>query len=270
MSTSTDLCPELKNLKDSFDREGYAVVRGLFSREEVEEIRKTFEEIHRTEIKERGHNDGIQDPHDPLFQYPRIVHPHRFNATARRYMLHPGVRARLEVLFGQEPVATQTMYYFKPPGARGQAMHQDNMYLLVDPGTCIAAWTAIDRCDRENGCMMVVPGTQNGNLLCQEPGDLQISFSRGVTRIPKGLKAIEVPMEPGDTLFFGGSLIHGSGPNRSKDRFRRSFIGHYAAGTLDKISKFYLPLVGMDGEDFEVPANAGGGPCGTEWVGGVH
>ena len=43
------------------------------------------------------------------------------------------------------------------------------------------------------------------------------------------MKAQLVPMKAGDTLFFNGSLIHGSGPNRSKDRFRRSFICHYVS-----------------------------------------
>lgn len=265
---STTLDTDLDTLKADFEREGYAVARGLFSSGEVDEIRERFEEIHRQ--GGTGHDDGIRNADDPLYQWPRIVHPHRYDATARHYMLHPSLRACLQVLFEEEPVATQTMYYFKPPGARGQALHQDNMYLLVDPGTCIAAWTAIDRTDRENGCMMVVPKTQDCIMLCQEKSDKTVTFSGAVTRIPKGLKAVEVPMNPGDTLFFNGSVIHGSGPNRSKDRFRRSFIGHYAAGSLEKISKFYLPLVRMDGTDMEVGVSAGGGPCGSEWVGGLH
>jgi len=260
---------DLKELKDNYERDGFAVARGLFSPEEVEEIKGTFEQIHRNEFS-KAHDDGVRDPNDPLFRYPRVVHPHRFNAVARRYMLHPGVQDCLRVLFGEEPVATQTMYYFKPPGARGQAMHQDNLYLLVDPGTCLAAWTAIDRVDRENGGMMLVPGSHRGNILCQKETDMTVSFSNKITRIPQGLKAVDVPMEAGDTLFFGGSTIHGSGPNRSKDRFRRSFIGHYAAGSLDKISKFYLPLVKMDGTDYEVEASRGGGACGQDWIGAAH
>jgi ectoine hydroxylase-related dioxygenase (phytanoyl-CoA dioxygenase family) len=261
---------DLQLFKEQFDRSGYAVLPRLFSPNEVEDIRETFHEIHHNEIKTRGHDDGIRDASDPLFHYPRIVHPHRFNPKARHYMLHPGVQACLKVLFNEEPVATQSMYYFKPPGARGQAMHQDNMYLLVDPGTCIAAWTAIDDVDRENGCMMVVPGSHRGNLLCQEKSNSRIYFSDAATKVPKGFKAVSVPMKAGDTLFFGGSVIHGSGPNRSKERFRRSFIGHYAAGTLDKISKFYLPLVKMDGEDYGVDVATGGGPCGSEWQGAMH
>jgi ectoine hydroxylase-related dioxygenase (phytanoyl-CoA dioxygenase family) len=118
--------------------------------------------------------------------------------------------------------------------------------------------------------MMLVPGSHRGNLLCPEKADTTISFTPTATRIPKGLKPVEMPMEPGDTLFFHGGVIHGSGPNRTKDRFRRSFIGHYASGSLDKISKFYLPMVRMDGTECEVPANLDGGPCGHDWQGAVH
>jgi phytanoyl-CoA hydroxylase len=260
---------DLQELKETYDRDGFAVARGLFSPAEVAEVRETFDELNRLRASEpRG--DGITDPNDPLYQWPRIVHPHRFNDVAHRYMIHPGVAECLRAIVGEEPVATQSMYYFKPPGARGQSMHQDNLYLLVEPGTCLGAWTAIDRVDAENGGMMLVPGSHRGNIICQQKGDLSISFTPGFTPIPAGMKPVLVPMEPGDTLFFHGQVIHGSGPNRTKDRFRRSFIGHYAAGSLDKISKFYLPLVRMDGTKCEVAGNLDGGACGHDWQGALH
>jgi ectoine hydroxylase-related dioxygenase (phytanoyl-CoA dioxygenase family) len=261
---------DLTALKNDYERLGYAIARQLFTPEEVDEIKVTFEDL-RLKKHPPGFDDGIKDPNDPLYAYHRFVHPHRHNDVARHYMLHPRVRECLEFIIGEEPVATQSMYYFKPPGARGQALHQDNLYLLVEPGTCLAAWTAIDRCDRENGGLMVVPHTQNGNILCPEVADAKESWTNQLVRPPKGTRAIDVPMEPGDTLFFNGSTIHGSGPNRSKDRFRRSFIGHYAAGSLEKISKFYFPLVRMDGTDFgDVAVNANGGACGQEWQGAAH
>jgi phytanoyl-CoA hydroxylase len=267
MTTTTGI--DLQELKETYDRDGFAVARGLFSPEEVAQVLETFEEIHRQRILPEE-QDGVRDPNDPLFQFPRVLQPHRSNAAARRYMLHSGVAECLHAIVGEEPVATQSMYYFKPPGSRGQAMHQDNLYLLVEPGVCIGAWTAIDRVDAENGGMMLVPGSHRGNIICQQKGDTSISFTPGFTPIPPGMKPVLVPMEPGDTLFFHGQVIHGSGPNRTKDRFRRSFIGHYAAGSLDKISKFYLPLVKMDGTDCEVTANLDGGACGHDWQGALH
>jgi len=254
-------------LKDQYERDGYAVARGLLSSGEVDEIREHFEQLNRAG---HGFDDKIADPTDPLARFPRIVHPHRVSELAKNYMLHPIVGQCIEALIGTVPIATQSMYYFKPPGARGQALHQDNLYLLVQPGTCIAAWTAIDATDRDNGCMMVVPGSHRGNLVCPQAADSQESFTKNHTPVPPGLKAVAVPMQAGDTLFFGGTLIHGSSPNRTKDRFRRSFIGHYAAGNLEKISRFYLPLVKLDGTDYQVADNDDGGVCGESWVGATH
>lgn len=270
MSSATSF--DLAELKTQYERDGYVVARGMFSPEEVQEIITTFEGIHAAGDAEKLHTDRITDPKDPLTQWPRVVHPHRFNATARRYMLHPAVREVLSTLVEGEPVAAQTMYYFKPPGARGQALHQDNLYLLVQPGTCIGAWTAIDICDEQNGCMLVVPGSHKGNLVCnQQDADTKVFFNPNHVPVPKGMKVVPVKMQPGDTLFFHGSLIHGSGPNRHPTRFRRSFIGHYAAGSLKEISKFYLPLVKFDdASDTEVAAVTGGGACGDTWIGATH
>jgi hypothetical protein len=71
-------------------------------------------------------------------------------------------------------------------------------------------------------------------------------------------------MEPGDVLFFNGSLVHGSEPNRS-DRFRRSLVGHYIHGDARECALWYHPALRLDGSTVELEKGAGGGPCG-EWV----
>jgi phytanoyl-CoA hydroxylase len=177
----------------------------------------------------------------------------------------------LETLLGEPALAVQTMFYYKPPGARGQAMHQDQFYLLVEPGTCMAAWTAIDDCDEENGGMMVVPNTDDIDVVCPtDTADAAASFTKHYVAVPEGKKPLLVRMKAGDTLFFNGSLIHGSGPNRSKTRFRRSFIAHYATGDAQKIASYYQPAYRMDGSVVGLETNTAGGPCGAGWAGGTH
>ncbi|WP_341853805.1 hypothetical protein [Brachybacterium sp. GPGPB12] len=61
-----------------------------------------------------------------------MIQPHRGDHApgrlARRWSLEQRVMGRVAEVVG--PVwATQSMFYFKPPGARGQAMHQDNYFL---------------------------------------------------------------------------------------------------------------------------------------------
>jgi ectoine hydroxylase-related dioxygenase (phytanoyl-CoA dioxygenase family) len=159
------------------------------------------------------------------------------------------------------------MLYFKPPSARGQALHQDNFYLKVEPGTCIAAWVALDRADRENGGLEVVPGTHRMDIFCPEEADTSVSFTRDYVPVPDGLEAEPVDLEPGDVLFFNGQLVHGSQPNRTADRFRRSFICHYVGRSSERMSEWYRPILDFSGNEVVMEANTGGGPCGTEAAG---
>lgn len=265
---------EIAAQAEFFAREGYVVARGLFKPAEVEEIRQMAAKMHAEGVpgfyEPRKEADGVRNPDDPLFQYPRIMMPHRFNARAMHYMLLPRVGDRLRQFFNAEPVAAQSMFYFKPPGARGQALHQDQFYLLVEPGTSIAAWTAIDDCDETNGAILIVPKTKDAPVSCPETADPRVSYTSHFVPVPKGHKAQLVPMKAGDTLFFNGSIIHGSGPNRSKTRFRRSFICHYVAGDVRRISNGYRPLLNLDGTEHPSEGQTSGGPCGEGWKGALH
>lgn len=250
-----------------FEEKGYVVIRSLLLPEEVQALVNNFMEIHK-----QGPRPGFFEPvsaeqaaGDILKQYPRIMHPHRFNAMALRYLLDPRLGIILEDLFGEEPLAAQSMLYFKPAGGRGQALHQDNFFLRVEPGTCIAAWIALDRVDRENGGLEVVPGTQKMGICCPEEADEALSFTRDYVPIPAGLESVPVDMEPGDVLFFNGSLVHGSQPNTSKDRYRRSFICHYIGRSSERMSIWYRPILTMSGEEVTIAENTAGGPCGTEF-----
>lgn len=253
---------------EAWNTEGYLIVRGLFSPAEVGEIQGYFDEIGSSGQAMPGYWEPDLSPEgtaDPLRRYPRVMMPHRWGDLPRRWLLHPRVRDVLAALLGEEAIAVQSMYYFKPPGARGQAMHQDNFYLQVKPQTCVAAWTAIDPATPENGGLYVVPGTQNMDIVCPETADAGESFTTHLVRAPAGLKASPAILDPGDTLFFNGSLIHGSGPNRSKTAWRRSFICHYMPKGATNISKFYFPLHDFDGNEVSRDPSEGGGPCGENF-----
>jgi ectoine hydroxylase-related dioxygenase (phytanoyl-CoA dioxygenase family) len=157
------------------------------------------------------------------------------------------------------------MLYFKPPGARGQALHQDQYYLRVSPGTCIASWLALDDCDEANGCLEVVPGSHQWPLLCTEKADTTKSFTDVTVPIPAGTDVRPVIMCAGDVMFFHGSLVHGSHPNRTADRFRRSLIGHYIQGDAAQVARFYHPAHRFDGSLVELESSPDGGACGV-WV----
>ncbi|MGW7237961.1 phytanoyl-CoA dioxygenase family protein [Streptomyces sp. NPDC054804] len=245
-----------------FEEDGFTVVRGLFGNDEIDRLCAEFAALHAAGRPVPGHFRPGPTA-DPLHRYPRVMQPHEISALARRFLLDARLRVILEGLFGEEVLAAQSMFYFKPPGARGQALHQDNFYLRVEPGTCAAAWIACEAIDRENGGLEVVPGTHRMELFCPEESDAELSFAREYVAPPKGLVAVPVDMGPGDVLFFNGSLVHGSQPNRSAGRFRRSFIGHYVGRSAVRIGQYYRTL-SMGGERVSLLESEGGGPCGTE------
>ncbi|HLQ32297.1 MAG TPA: phytanoyl-CoA dioxygenase family protein [Chloroflexota bacterium] len=253
----------------AFERDGYAIVRGLFTTGEIDELIETFNALHaRGAIP--GCFEAIPEAEDPLDVYPRMMHPHRISQVAMHYMLHPKLEPILYALLNEPPIAAQSMFYWKPPSARGQALHQDNYYLRVSPGTCLAAWLALDRADRENGGLFVAPGSHKLELFCPEEADLSVSFAGEYVPLPKGLAEVPVDLDPGDVLFFGGSLIHGSQPNRKSDRFRRSFICHYIGPSAEEVSPYYKPLYRFDGTELVIADATGGGPCGGVEVTGPH
>jgi ectoine hydroxylase-related dioxygenase (phytanoyl-CoA dioxygenase family) len=157
------------------------------------------------------------------------------------------------------------MLYFKPPGARGQALHQDQYYLRVQPGTCIAAWMALDDCDEENGCLQVVPGTHTLPVLCPTEANTQESFTDVTVPLTPDMKPEPVIMKAGDVFFFNGQLIHGSFPNRSTTRFRRALIGHYIMADARQVATYYHPVLHFNGKEVSLDTSEDGGQCGV-WV----
>ncbi len=253
-----------------FEREGYFIERGVFTPEETAFYRDHFMEL-RAQGEHPGDFDGVDiTSNDPLVKYPRMIHMHRWDEVSLKWLIEPRINRILTEAAGEEPYAVQTMLYFKPPGARGQALHQDQSYLRAKPGTCLAAWMALDKCDEENGCLQVVPGSQNWELLCTVRADTTQSFTDVTVPIPEGVPVVPVEMEAGDVLFFHGLLVHGSFPNRSKDRFRRGLIGHYITGNAEEVGIFYHPVLRMDGREVELGVAPGGGKCGVWVEGGIE
>lgn len=255
-----------------FQDDGYIVVRGLFTQDDVDRISAEFMTLQKGGPIP-GHFDQKPDEPgakpDPLRAFPRVIHPHQISELAREYLLDARLASVLRQLLDEEPLASQSMFYYKPPGARGQALHQDNFYLRVEPGTCVAAWVAIDDIDTENGGLEVVPGTHQMDIFCPEESDPEVSFTRDFVPPPPGLSPVPLTMAPGDVLFFNGSVVHGSGPNKTTDRFRRSFICHYVGESTQKIARFY-DVLAMDGKPLVLAENTGGGPCGDEIDRGPH
>ncbi|MBW7456595.1 phytanoyl-CoA dioxygenase family protein [Paenibacillus sepulcri] len=235
-----------------YHREGYVVVKGLVSKEDIGRLYQLAEQT-RLDSKEKikAPDPNSKDPLKEEFTNLTRVHMlSRLEAVAEQGLLNPRILDVTEALIGPDVYAVQSMMFLNPPGRGGQGWHQDSCYIKTHPDTLIGAWVALEKADEENGCLWVVPGSNHepvyppegmggGNVHALDAfGDLNAvhnvshlddevnTLSRIVAKYPP---AIPVPMEAGDVLFFHSHLFHRSYPNRTEDRYRRSYVCHYCS-----------------------------------------
>jgi ectoine hydroxylase-related dioxygenase (phytanoyl-CoA dioxygenase family) len=250
----------------SFRRNGFCVIRGLVSAENVEALRQHTEDLMQGRLPEqtktmaereleKDHGVTVQDllappadlsPEEKAQYFLRIHMLHRKLALHEKYMLHPRVLDALEVLIGPDVLALQTMLFLKPPGKPGQGWHQDSYYIPTHPDTLCGAWIAIDDCDEFNGAMWFAKGSGVEPVYppCPEVeygfGDKLVSditFVKGVSNTDDSVNMLSqvadrydhvlVSAKAGDVVFFNGHVLHRSKTNVTKDRFRRAFVSHY-------------------------------------------
>lgn len=230
-------------------REGYVIVRGLLPADAVTELFDLAERTRKAGPAAGRAERGGSDPLREEFASATRVHMlSRIDAAAERGLLNPLVLDVIEALVGPDVYALQSMMFINPPGRGGQGWHQDACYIKTHPDTLIGAWIALERADEENGCLWVVPrshhepvyppvGVGGGNVHALDSfrdlnevhnvshlDDEVNTLSRVAASYPP---PVPVVLEPGDVLFFHSHLLHRSYPNRTADRFRRSYVCHY-------------------------------------------
>jgi len=216
------------DVKKTYADQGYYLARAVFTPKEVEAIREHFMQLRAQGPKPGDAGGDPRTATDPLNKYPRMINMHNWDEKTAAWMKDPRLVSLAETLVGEPLELCQTMLYFKPPGARGQAKHQDNQYIRKFP--LVGAWLALDECSEANGYMVMIPGSNQLGILPVQPADLSTSFTNGESTVPANAAAERgIEMDAGDVLFFSGFTIHGSYPNQTKDQFRRAFIVHYLA-----------------------------------------
>src|SRR5260370_39895002 len=104
--------------------------------------------------------------------------------------------------------------------------HQDNGYGELDPYTTVSSLTALDDCDRENGCLWVIPGSNRAGQLVKWQ-KLGHEFEEIHMQVDES-KAVPVPLAAGETFVMHGWTLHKSEGNLSWNRDRRILFFRYA------------------------------------------
>lgn len=127
----------------------------------------------------------------------------------------------------------QDTIWWKPPGTKAIAHHQDSSFMdFLDPARTITCWVTLDDTSREAGTLEYVPGSHLWPLsplpaTFHGEADYRAQMRAAAETagiVPPEPVPIEVPA--GSVVFHAGEIWHGSGPNRSGERMRRSIGLH--------------------------------------------
>ena len=116
---------------------------------------------------------GAVKPTSKLAAIAKIQDFHNDPVLFGGYAKHPKLLDWVEKFVGPDVKSIHNMLINKPPGVDGRhPLHQDLLYFPFRPADrIVATWTALEPCTRENGCLVVVPGTHKGELLEHELPD---------------------------------------------------------------------------------------------------
>jgi phytanoyl-CoA hydroxylase len=155
----------------------------------------------------------------------------------RKYSSHGPLLDQVEELVGPDLISMNSMYLNKPPNVDSRhPLHQDLIYFPFRPADhIVGVWTALEKVTRENGCLVMIPGSHKGEVLEHEYPDWEHKnfLFVGVKDVDASGR-VHLEMEPGDTAFFHSKMIHGSGFNRTQD-LRRAIAVHFANARCEDV-----------------------------------
>ena len=236
----TDTMREL--FPDTFRRDGYLVVRGLVDRAGVEEMRATVLRA----------LDPLQAPveFEADVGYPgspasrdvaggntprRLLHAYSRGPVFRRRATDPGIAATLRSVMREDRIEMSQCHHncvmTKHPGFSSEtSWHQDIRYWSFDAPELVSVWMALGPERRENGALLVIPGSHRLDL---DRG----RFDRHLflrPELPENRALIDsavlVELEAGDALFFHCRLFHAAGKNGSDSTKLSAVFTYHAAG----------------------------------------
>lgn len=218
--TATINC-SIDELKSTYDRDGFVIIRGYLSAEELQELREQagrfFEENPLEGGKLEGRKKGLlknMQNHDSWFMEQLLDGKHV---------------PMLKTLLEDDLEPATAAWFDKPPGeANVIASHFDAVGNPRVPRTGCTIWIALDKADVGNGCLFYAAGSHNTVHENKMPLE-------GFEDSDKGTPA---EVEPGDAVVHNALTVHWSGVNGS-DGPRRA-VSFFYWGASSKIDPDYF------------------------------
>lgn len=238
--------------KADFERDGFLIYGPILTAEELETLRAHIDALASGEgpaaekvgirLEEQAQRGELKDvpQRDRVWQ---ITGASRHDPVIFRHAANPAILDIVEGLLGTPDIKLFSDQTLMKPAHHGSPVswHQDSAYWTsVTPPALVSCWVALDDVTRDNGCLMMVPGSHKRGLVDHE----RETFLHARGFDPD--QAVPVVIPAGSCSFHHSLTIHGSGPNRTPYRRRglvTSYIRADARYVGDPAKKPSVPLM---------------------------
>ncbi|XP_039249334.1 phytanoyl-CoA dioxygenase, peroxisomal-like [Styela clava] len=244
-----------KDQQQFFEDNGYLVIKKLVPQYEIEMYKKRFEEIcmKQVTIPRMTMMRDVSIAKSEFVageQAITKIQDYYMDPVMFSYLHSPRILQYVEAITGPDIMAVHSMLINKPPDTGKKTsrhpLHQDLHYFIFRPeDRIVASWTAMQKIDRTNGCLVVLPGTHKGPLKEHQYPKWEGGVNKmyhGIVDYDENAPRVHLVMDEGDTVFFHPLLIHGSGTNISQG-YRKAISGHFASSECH-----YIPPEGTTHE----------------------
>jgi hypothetical protein len=221
----------------AFRRDGFLLVEGLSSDEEIASLRVLFDRMF---SERRGWDTGdlfdmvgLDSPEQEL-ALPQLLRPSRYEPLLQQSKLASSARSIAEQILGPK-LENDLEHAINKPPLMGAATpwHQDDAFHRKGSGVLesISIWMPLQDVTVESGCMRYIRGSNLGPLYPHRSprNDPRIHGLETVST-PDLTNCVEMPMRAGDAVIHLSRTLHGAGANTSAQP-RRAYILGYSVQT---------------------------------------
>ena len=217
---------------DEFNRDGYVIIRGLYSEQEMKQITAWVDEVAAyPEVPGKYmmyFEQSRLQPGNRILSRMEDIEP--FHNGFSKLFTGEKMQGAVSELFGEPAVLFKDKINFKMPGADGFKAHQDiqagwERYASLH----ITALVSIDSSTRDNGCLELAPGHHKEGFIGE----------RWKPLAEDALEYIPVPTRPGDAVFFDSYTPHRSDPNNTNSARRVLYVTYNRLSEGDHRKQYY-------------------------------
>jgi phytanoyl-CoA hydroxylase len=211
----------LKKLKAHYDNKGWVIYRKLFSLNEIKIINKIIKNFIKNRISLTSKENRAINFTGKKKDIKNINSFHEL-ANCKEIRNYAKKKKVLDIarLFLNTDPEFRCCELFAKPAKKGLPSpdHQDNYYWAVKNSNALTMWVALNKSNKDNGCVHYYDGSHEYGILDHEP-----SFAKGSSQkisninFLKKFKISYPELEPGDVLVHHSLVVHGSSKNTSKN-----------------------------------------------------